>query len=280
MVKKKKDDELVVQTGQGGAMALPDYMKDADHGTDDLDKFVVPPRLQIMQKLSPDRLVDSFGVGAVVVMPQELLVAGMSPEKKGEPFFLIPLFFFAEWISWNPRATKGSLPVIRDRSLNISSEVARKARTRETWLEDCPECPGEGKSNKIQNSEHLNWVVMLINGHALEGTPMVLSLSRGDHRSGTNFSSLIKMRRAPMYACRFEAVVAERPNALGNWFGFDVTNPSLESGLAPMLGSDDETLFRILEEEHSRLKTAHQENLLRVDYEDVVDTSAPADTEY
>lgn len=274
MAKKKETAELAQPIAQGGALALPSFMEGVDHETGALSQFIVPPRLTIVQALSPDALKQTFAEGSVVVTPQMMEVAGMATPTEGVPFFFTPVFFFVEWVCWNPRATKGSLPVIRQRSTDPKSQLAAKARSRELWEEDCPEAAGE----KIRNCEHLNYIMALVGDHPLAGTPIVSSFARSEHRVGTNLATLIKMRKAALFGCQFMATSARRTNAKGKWFGLDIQNPPGDSGIAPYVR--DEAKFDALHALHDELKTAHEESKLHVDYDNPTGEAEPSDTEY
>lgn len=265
---------LAQPTAQGGALAVPSFMEGVEHETEALSQFIVPPRLTIVQALSDDNLKQAYAEGCVVVMPQMMEIAGMETPTEGKPFYFVPVFFFVEWLTWNPRATRGSLPAIRERSTDPQSQVAIKARNQRLWEEDCPEAPGE----KIRNQEHLNYIMSLVGDHPLAGTPIVASFARSEHRSGSNLAALISMRKAPLFGCQFMAVSARRTNAKGRWFGLDIQNPPGDSGVLPFVESED--TFEALKSSHAELKKAHEEAKLRVDYEDPVDETDPSDTKF
>ena len=257
---------------------LPDFMKDEEVlGTEDLSQFIIPPRIKVVQKQSGAPFDELFKPGQAVIVPQMIPLADVE-NKKGEPFHFVPLFFYPEWCTWNPLEMKGTLPAIRKRTTDPKDPLVAKCRNRELWFETCPENP-EGKP--LRNVEHLNYIVMLVGGHELDGTPMIMSFSKGEHSSGSNFAALIKMGKAPMYGRHYEAAVAHRPdNPKGAWYGINVTSPSAGSGITPFVS--DLELFQAYKSMHLELKQAHEDGMIQASYEDQVESepSDSVDTEF
>jgi len=119
------------------ALSAPDFMHGAPRGTEELGHYVIPARLKIVQKQSSDELLQEFGQGYVIIMKGDGSaeeVAKMKFDEKGNPvssegFNFVPLFFFVEYVCWNPIQLKGVAPAIRSRSLDPRSEVALKAKS-------------------------------------------------------------------------------------------------------------------------------------------------------
>ena len=107
---------------------------------------------------------------------------------------------------------------------------------------------------------------MLLNTGEIAGIPVVVSFSRGEHRTGSNLASLIAMRSAPIFGCVFEAHSQERVNAKGVWYGLDITNPSVASGVSGVV--TDEKQYAALKKLHLQMKAAHAENMIVVDHAD------------
>ena len=262
-------------------MNLPGFMaSDLEMGVSELKKFIIPPRLKVVQPLSGEQYTEKFNSGDVVLAPQLVLVAPIimdsvtkRPTKSGQPFNFVPVFFFPEYLAWNPLESKGTLPAVRERSLDPQSDIARKARNPQTREEPCPEVA----KAVIRYQEHLNFIMMLMGTGDTAGIPVVMSFSRGEHRSGTNLASLIAMRRAPIFGCVFEATSRLRTNSKGAWYGLDITNPSVSSGINPVI--TDETRYTLLKNLHLEMKTAHANNLIVVDHDDN-EIDAENDTKY
>lgn len=234
---------------------LPAFMQNEEvMGTDDLGQFVRPPRLKIVQAMSKEPF-DQWAKGTVVVVPQMVVFADADvATKKGTPFKFVPIFFYPEWVQTNPLSKS---PFIRERSLDPTSDLARKAKNRETWVETHPEDP----SLVVTNREHLNFVVMPYD-HPMEGTLCVLTFARANFRDGTNLAAMIKMRKASIFGQVFEANTKERSNDKGQWYGLDL-NISAET---PFVTAEEYEVFKAL---HLELKEAHNTGILQVDYEDV-----------
>jgi hypothetical protein len=272
VAKKSKKETPIAKTDGGGPLAVPDFMQEVeDLGIDDLGQFIVPPRIKIVQRQSGEEFLNLFEPGDVVIVPQMVKIAGMAEKDTGEPFFFVPLFFFAEWVTWNPLEMKGVLNAVRERSTDPASPLAAKCRQQSLWYEPCP----ENKEYSLRNVEHLNYVVTLVGDHELAGTPMVISFSKSEHRSGTNLAALVKMRKAPIFGCQFMGIVGHRSNNKGNWFGVDVTNPAGDSGVTPFIAEQE--LFEKFQELHEDLKSAHADSKIKVDYDDDA-PAAPGDS--
>lgn len=239
----------------------------ADFGVSELVKYIVPPRLKVVQPLSNTELKTVFNEGDAVIVPQMSLLAPIkltdnhkpSIELGGEPFNFIPVFFFAEWLTWNPIEMKGALPAIRDRSLDPKSPLAFKARSQATWFEPCP----EKRDFNVRHVEHLNFLVMLVGEHELADTPFIISFSRSGHKDGSNLAQLIKMRKAPIYGCQFEGRVTWRENSKGQWWGVACTNPSTVPSFVT-----DQALYNALKAKNKEFAEAHSGGIIRPEYDD------------
>jgi len=268
MAKKKATEEKLPAIP--AASNVPAFMQNAtDMGTEALKDFVVPPRLKIVQKQSGEQY-EQYRPGACLLMPQMVELAD-----QGEAFHFVPLFFFPEWCLWNPLEMKGSLDMIRERTLDPKSDMVAKSRDPERRTIPCP----ENEKYECRFVEHLNFVVMPIGHPGVENMLVNISFGKAEHRTGTTLSGLIQMRHAPIYGCQFEARTSQRQNAMGSWWGLDIGQPSLESDVPPFV--QDEAVFEQYYELHKMLKSKHNDSLLQVDYEDsVIDTTATEPTEY
>lgn len=234
LVEKKVYNPPAVQEN---SLALPDYLQDDQmEGVADLKRYVVPPRLKIVQAQSGEQY-DLFGEGDVLLVPQMILVA-----KAGAPFHIIPIFQFTEFCVWNPWIMKSQLPVIRKRTTDPTSDIAMRARNQDHWFDICPEAPPQKQSDekyKIRFCEHINFMCVLTGDHELAGNPFVISFHHSGFRDGQNLSGLIAMRRASIYAGQYECVTEERKNDIGSWMGLRLQNPSADSGVPPWVSADD-----------------------------------------
>jgi hypothetical protein len=266
----------------GGESKLPAFMhEDRDMGVKELRQYIVPPRIKIVQPQSGEPFKPQFNEGDVVLVPQMVQVAPIMlengrPTKNGTPFHFIPVFFFPEWCCWNSILMKGSVPAIRERSFDPMSMIAQRSRSEQTRFAPQPEQPNNPKM-QLRFLEHLNFVVVLLGENEVAGIPTVISFLSGEHKTGSTLSSLITMRRCPIFGCQFEAAARYRTNAKGQWYGLDITNPSIQSGFSGSV--TDENQYNALKKAHLDFKKAHADRVLVVDHddEDVYEsTSAPS----
>jgi hypothetical protein len=129
--------------------------------------------------------------------------------------------------------------------------------------------PADRTPAKYENVEHINYIIVLIGELELAGVPMILSFFRGSYMRGSNFATLLKLRKAPIFGCQFEAWTQFETNPKGDWYGIQVSNPSIdnEAGIGPFC--DDEARYEQLKAVHLELKEAHAKGILQADYEDV-----------
>jgi hypothetical protein len=252
---------------------MPAFMEGDEHGTELLGQYVQPPRIKVVQKSSGPPFDEMFGVGEVIAVPHMIRIAGIEG-KNGHPFHFVPVFFFPEWCLWNPIELKGIEPAIVERTTDPTSRLVVLSRDPAVWSVDHPTAKDKkGQPLQRRYVEHLNFVVVLIGEHELAGSAAVLTFAKAEHRAGSSFASLIKMRKAALYGCQFEGRVGYRTNNKGNWFGIDVSNPSGDSGLTPFVTDRDD--YDGLKAIHEEMRQAHEHSKIKVDYEetpeDVVD---------
>lgn len=240
---------------------LPAFMQqDGVAGTENLDQYIRPPMMKIIQKMSADELVDQFGVGTVIVQPQSQVLAG-----KEQPLLITPLFQFTEWVVVNPIQLK-DLPSIHDRTIDPKSPIAVKAKNRNTWYEDIPGRINEETGNPWQrrNVENINFVCMVHNVEEVKDTPVVFSFSKGRWRDGSDLCMKIRQRKAPIYGCVFELTSVLRENASGNFWGQTVANPTQHDAFI-----QDEEQYKLFKELHEKFDSLHGE--IEVTYDDPKD---------
>jgi len=246
-------------------LELPDFMADEEVlGLETLKEFIVPPFIKIVQKQAGEELLKNFSAGDVILSPANAMIAEMPRDTKGHvlegatsSFLFTPILFYPEWITWNPIELKGQEPAIRYRTTDPSDRLVAKAR--DPQLRSEPHPSDQSGMLKIRHCEHLNFIVILSN-HALGETPAIISFARGEWKSGSNFASLIKMRKAPIYGCVFEATVNMRHGTKGEWYGFDIVN----SDERAWVEKDSYAIFKTLHEEFDK---AHKEARIKAQYD-------------
>lgn len=261
---KKDVSKEITKVSPNLPVTVPDFMAGEEVlGLDALKQYVVPPFIKIVQKQAGDELLQSFGTGDVILSPANAMIAEMPRDNKGRvlddataSFKIVPVLFYPEWLTWNPIELKGTEQSIRYRTLDPNDAVVSKARAPALRSEPHPTNP----EMKIRHVEHLNFLVILYD-HPLGTEPCILSFSRGEWKSGSKFAGLIKMRKAPIYGCVFEAVLGHRKNDKGDWWGFNMCNPSEGS---PWVKKEEYETFKAIHEEFVKL---HAESKLRAAYE-------------
>jgi hypothetical protein len=245
---------------------LPAFMTGQEHeGTEQLKQFIVPPRIKAVQKLSRKPFSERFKPGDLVVIPLLERLAEYNGGK-APAFYFVPILFYPEWVAWNPIEVRGTLPSIRERSFDPKSEIAVRSRSPNTRTAICPEIPKkDGKDLYIRYLEHLNFIICIMPPSPFANVPIVMTFASGEYRAGQVFSTLLYMRRAPLYGCQFEAVVRERENAKGSWFGIDVQNPSSKD-VSPFV--QDEKMFEYYRSLHREYKKFYEQQAIQVDYSD------------
>jgi len=268
MAKTKDVSEEITKVTPNLAMPLPSFMEgDEIQGIEELRQYISPPYIKIVQKQAGAELLAAFGVGDVILSPSNAVITEMETDAKGRivegsvsKFKFVPIVFWTEWCTWNPIKLKGQEPAITYRTTDSNDPIVAKARSKQLRFEPHPKHPDDPKYN-IRHVEHLNFLVVLY-GHGLGQEPVVLSFAKGEHFSGSKFAGLIKMRKASLYGCVFEAVVAHRPgDGSGDWYGLDIVNPA---DSVPWVTEEEYAEFKKLHEDFDKLR---EESKIRPTYE-------------
>lgn len=260
------------QVGLSQIEAKPEFLQELKredmHGIAEVSQFVVMPRMKFVQKASGGAIAENFDVGDVIVMPSMTRIAQVEknaagkPDKFGERFFIVPLFFYPEWCLWNPIELRGTMPAIRKRTKDPRDAVALKAKNMDTWFEKCPELP----EKNMRYVEHLNFICLLMGNEEFEDVPLVMSLARGEHKSGSNLCMQIRARKAPIYASQFMCRSAYRPSTgKGDWWGVDITPPDADAGVSSWVSKE---MFDKCKTLHLGIKELHDAGKIQVDLED------------
>lgn len=246
--------------------SLPTYMQQDGCGSlDALKEFVIPPRIKVVQKQASSQLLLTFSPGDVILSPTLAIVAEMPRNEKGRPmegataeFKVVPVFFYPEWVTWNPLEMQGQVPAIEYRTTDPTDPIVAKSRNSSLRCEPYP----SDKTGKMfrRHVEHLNFIVMLYE-HSLSDTAVVLTFSRGEHISGTKFASLLRLRNAPIFGGVYKAVVNKRTRNGNDWYGIDMMNPDDD----PWVKQDEYDRLKALNAEFIKL---HKEARLRAQLDD------------
>lgn len=249
MAKKvKKEEERALSVPSNSLAPAPAYMQvHGMQGLENVNDFCRPPYIKIVQKQSSDELLDTYGRGSAVLLPDGVVLID------GEEllsFEFTPVFFFPQWCTWNPIERRGKEPSIRESSFDRKSALAAKSRDKNLWSEEHPDDP----KLKIRHVEHLNFIVYLY-GHDMFA---MMSFARGEHKRGTQLLSMARARKAPIFAGRYVAETQDNSNDQGEWIGFKLSNAD------PTWV--DEELFEKFRAANEEYHTLHENQLIQVDH--------------
>lgn len=207
LVPKKNELEVIRDSRPSYLAEVPD--EESKKGTEDLGRIVRPSFVKIVQGMSATELKKAFGEGAIVLTPDQLLLA--APDEK-TPF--IPIVFYTEYCKWAPIGLKGVETMIPERSFDPKSPVALKAQSPATWSEKHPKYPNEEKMN-YRYQEHLNFILKLADPTFAAIPPVLISFARSNYQAGQTLGRLALRRKAPLYSQQFLLGTKEKPNQKG-----------------------------------------------------------------
>lgn len=265
---------------------LPDFMR--GEGLPDtlgeVMQYTILPRVKVVQALSKEPYRPRFREGDVVASPLMVpIVTSDGDPRVGQVLFhFIPILFYPEWITWNPR--NSGMRAVRARSFDYRSDIAIKARNPETRKENCPDAPlKEGKPQVMKHLEHLNFVFMIVGDHELAEFPLTMTFASGEHQAGSRFNTLITMRGTKqIYGCQFAAKLGRRKNNDGEWLGLDIDNPEPDSGVTPFV--QDRARFESLGKIWKEYNDIYAAKRLRVNMDDMEsadeETTAAAESRF
>lgn len=236
---------------------------EGDTGIDEMSQYKVVPRLKIKQSSSRDQYKD-FPNGTVLISGTTQIVAERSQgEDRSDAFRVVPLFFFPEWVTMSDLKDKASNTILY-RTTNENDPIVAKARDQKLRTEQY----GDNDQFKMSHREIFNFMCVIVGEHPLAGSHVVMTFSRGEHRTGRQWCTYLFMRKSPIFGQIFEFSTSERHGSEGDWWGFD---------FKPIgwVAQDD---FENLKEIHAEFKRLHAAQALRSggDDDDIIDGAATA----
>ena len=208
----------------------PSFMSQEDLnsgcGAEGAAKHIIPSRVKIVQSNAKKPYSELFNEGDVILTPGKHLVC-----PAGGFFTFTPVYFFTEYCLVNPYKTAGTLPMIRERSLDENSEIAKRCENLESIT--CPELPSE----KCKYKKFLNFLVRIYNSPGGD-FPCLLSFSGGEYKYGSNFLGML-LGAQKMYTRNFSAMPNSHENPGNEWIGLDVINPPGDSGFGPWVTDEN-----------------------------------------
>lgn len=261
----------ITKVSGSAALVPPEFMVNEPLvGLEGMREYVVPPRIQLIQKSSDDDKLRRFSPGDVVAFPAGVTLNPMGDGGSNPGFIFVPVFFFVEFCEWNPISLRGQVPAVRTRTFDPASELAARCKDPNRWEMPHPDKPGL----TVRNVEHLNFLVKILKPGGL-GELMLLSFAKSEHFAGRTLCSLIKMRKAPPFGCVFLAKTTQKQNAQGSWFGIDVSNPGPDDWPS---GWVDKKIYEELNELFIESEKVYKNALIRPDYGDQTDTDPVVST--
>jgi hypothetical protein len=286
----KAANELATKPTNDLALARPSFMtvpEGMSTGLDEVQKFMQVPRIKHVQNNAKSPYKELFKGGELAAVPLMQSITNGPADPKKPAYHFVPLHFFVEYITWNPYGAGGN--AIRARSFEPDSEIAIKSRDGDKRKEPCHDFPQkDGKPQLIKHLTHMVWVVLILEPNPLAGIPIAMNFSSGEYKAGSAFSTLIGQRnplgtprdqRIPLFGMQFAAYVRERKNQQGEWYGTDVQNPALDSGVTPLVQDADK--YAMYAETAKLLQQKHAEQLLVVEMDDEAEgaeAASPADS--
>ena len=239
-------------------LVTPSWLEEAipedDTSLDSVMAYKRVPIIKVLQSLSDTELLDKHGVGSAILQPLGSLLCNA-----GKKFKFVPIFMFTEWQKRSDRRDKVS-PMVMEKSFDKMGELAKMAAnkdTREEPYKDNPEW-------RFRYVECLNFCGVIYDG-PLKGNEAVMQFVKGEYFTGTNFCSVLSMRKiggkfAPLYSQVFEFTPKLRERDSNKWYGldFEASDPSIVT--------QDE--FQVFKDQHEETKKLFLEKKLQVDGED------------
>ncbi len=265
---EKPAETTAVAMASTDATQVPAYLQNHEGptGLEQLHKFIKPPRLKIVQKQASDELLERFAIGDIISTPSQELVVN-----KGEPLLVAPIFFWAEWCTWNPYALKDSMDTIAFRTTDENDPLVSKCRnpnmrTEEYKVGGQVQLDGKGAPHMLSHCEHLNYLFEVLSGPQA-GLTCIASFFKAQHQDGTNFNQLIKMRKTPLYATQFEFRSYQKKYGGNTWMGMRASNPQTGAPFA------SEKEFAQRKELHLEMAEAHSKGEIVVDHDEPQDSN-------
>lgn len=232
------------------APQVPAHLRDAPaEGLDNLGQYAQTPRVKIIQSQSMKdatrELQDEFGIGAVVIMPERVLVA-----RAEEPIHVVPAFWWPSWARWPDLKDASGEAMIE--TMDPASEIAKRAKNPQLREEPYP----NASDLKYKYVENLNFACEIQDGEAA-GAVAVFAFNRGSHAVGRSICSYLKRRGVAIYGnvLRFECKITS--NAAGQQYH------RIEYHAAAAPFAPKETVDR-LQPVHADMKRAYESQILGV----------------
>ncbi len=228
-------------------IALPDYAGEVEGNKSEAAAQNRPrPRIKIVQGMSKPALKKEFGEGAVLLAPDNVLLAA-----PGDSFVGIPVFLWETFEKHGDINDKES-PTVLESTSNRNSALARRCMA--PTAEDREEAYGGNFTAKYHHV--LNAFIYFDSGE-LGGTGGVLSwkIRGGGSRSGKNFAGLIARREDQKVWCYMNRIKFTSEQVEANeyaWWTVVASNPKEK----PFIDKADVPAMKAMHDELKRLYAA------------------------
>ena len=194
---------------------LPAYLQGqpAD-GHDQLSSYQQLSFIKTIQSTVTDQtLLDDFGVGAVVMMPERVLVAASEA-----PFTANTLYFWPSYEQWRDLKDKSGGP-IEAQTLDANSDIGKKCKVPR-YSEPYPNDP----QMVYKFTTCLNFLVQIEDGEA-KGMRGVLPFRRGGIATGNRLRGYLLRRGGPIWSNVVTFATGPQKNRDGQrWHQVDFTD--------------------------------------------------------
>lgn len=186
---------------------LPSYLTThgAEGAEERLEIQTTTPRLKVIQSMTDRDIKKEFGEGALLCMPDQILVAGA-----GEPVVAIPIFRWVSWQTWLDINEGGDEPTpVLAESFDAAGDIAARSRNPN-------EREGvDGEGRRVSHRECIHFIFRIDEGPA-EGVVAVYSWMRAGHKHGAKLARYTDRQGANgvgIYANRIRLGTMEETNA-------------------------------------------------------------------
>lgn len=231
-------------------------------GTEGLKKIVRPSMVKIVQKMSADELLSQFGMGSMILTPDQLLLSKFG-EENGFPF--VPILHWIEWCKWTSIRLKGQESMIKERTLDDRHPLAKLCQNEATWVEMHPQYPNDPKY-AYRNCEHLNFLVQLWDPDLRHMDPVLVSFVRSNHSMGRRLGKMILNRQASIYAGVYRLFTKNKKGTETDYPAFGVANNSDDLGA----WVDSPEAFKALQERHHYFADLYRNDGFEAGYDEAV----------
>lgn len=263
----KKDPGTELAKPSAGAMALakdrPQWLAEKGSemkGVAELQQVVRPSFVKMVQKMSNEELTERFGVGALVLTPEMVLLTRGGEENP--PVAFCPILFYIEYCKWAPITLKGSEPMIVDRTFDPKHPVALKTQSSATWSEPHPKHPNDPKFN-YRYCQHLNYIIKLTDEQFISTDPVLVSFVKTSFGAGARLGKLIMSRKADIFTGQYTLSTRDKENAQGKFKVMVAENHPTE----PWIGGE---MYDELAKMHDEIRDALEKRRLETQYDDEV----------